>query len=44
MGGGNKAINLDTESEDDESEEDEDEKPMGVEEFKARVMHGKTKY
>lgn len=41
---GNKALNLETESEDDDSEEDEDEKPMGVEEFKARVMHGKGKY
>lgn len=41
---GNKPLNLETESEGDDSEEDEDEKPMGVEEFKARVMHGKGKY
>lgn len=25
----------------DEEEDEEDEKPMGIEEFKARVMHGK---
>ena len=31
----------DDEDEEDEDDEDDDEKPMGIEEFKARVMHGK---
>lgn len=40
--GGHFSLDDDGNEDDDDDDEDDDEKPMGIEEFKARVMNGKS--